>query len=682
MVTDVIQPLLDWIGQNPGWAWAAVFAFSLGECLVIFGLFLPGMVIMFSIGAVVATGKLDLLPTLLWAAAGAITGDQLSFWVGRHYQQRLPLIWPFRRYPKLLRRGMDFFYHHGGKGVFLSRFLGPVRPILPAVAGMMKMSIARFSVIDTISGLLWAPTYILPGVVFGASLRLAAEVAGRLAVLLTLVLIVLWFSLWLIRRLLRLVQPHTSAVFLRLLDWSRNHPRIRPLAGALLDPDHPEARGLLVLAGLWIVTSVLFALILTGVLGNAPLAGVDHYVFHLLQGLRTPWADEVMVRITELGDHFVRNCVFIAVLAWLAWTRHKSAAIHWLITYAAVAACTKGFKVFAHVPRPIDLYAGTSHFAFPSGHSSMSMTLYGFLAVLVAGELPAVRRWIPYGIAALLIVSIALSRLYLGAHWLTDAVGGIALGFGWVALLGVAYRRHSRPPIALSGLVIVAISTLIIAATWQGQRMFSTDLTQYAVSRSTQQVRQAAWEDSGWQQLPSYRWDLEGTKRHPITLQWSGDLKVVRQQLQANDWHRPASPRLRDGLHWLVPATPVDQLPILPQVHDGRYESLRMVQKDVTGQGWLIIRLWDSDFVITETNQPVWIGNVSRLDAYSRFQLISILRTDSDFNEPLTRFESTIERLIWKKKQRSENHRCDDRDLCAPVWDGTVLLLDSTGTDS
>jgi undecaprenyl-diphosphatase len=143
-----------------------------------------------------------------------------------------------KRYPALVNRGVDFFCRHGGKSVFMARFVGPVRPIIPAIAGMMDMSIGRFLLVDVIASVLWAPTYILPGMAFGASLGLAAEVAGRLVVLLIVLVGITWLSFALIRGVWRVLQPQASTAVESALSWSRKHPLIRPLAGSLLDPDH------------------------------------------------------------------------------------------------------------------------------------------------------------------------------------------------------------------------------------------------------------------------------------------------------------------------------------------------------------------------------------------------------------------------------------------------------------
>src|SRR5210317_22730 len=121
------------------------------ESLVVLGLLIPGAALLFGAGALMATGALPITPIMLSTIAGAIVGDLISFLLGRHYHQTLRVIWPFRRYPVMVNRGVDFFVRHGGKSVFMARFIGPLRPIVPAIAGMMNMSTSRFLVIDIIA---------------------------------------------------------------------------------------------------------------------------------------------------------------------------------------------------------------------------------------------------------------------------------------------------------------------------------------------------------------------------------------------------------------------------------------------------------------------------------------------------------------------------------------------------
>lgn len=135
--------MLDWISLHPYWAGAAIFWVALAESLAGVGLLVPGTLIMFGVGTLVATGTLDLWTALAWAAAGAVAGDATSYWLGHHFQEQLHDLWPFRRHPGWLKSGTAFMHRHGGKGILLGRFVGPMRPIIPAVAGMLGMAPLR-----------------------------------------------------------------------------------------------------------------------------------------------------------------------------------------------------------------------------------------------------------------------------------------------------------------------------------------------------------------------------------------------------------------------------------------------------------------------------------------------------------------------------------------------------------
>jgi hypothetical protein len=129
---------------------------------------------------------------VLWAAIGAVAGDGLSYWLGRHFDKQLRSIWPFTKHPDLIPRGEQFFHKHGGKSVLFGRFIGPIRPIIPAIAGIMHMNPYHFYFVNILSALTWAPIVLLPGVVFGSSLHLAGAVAGRLVMLILILVGIAW----------------------------------------------------------------------------------------------------------------------------------------------------------------------------------------------------------------------------------------------------------------------------------------------------------------------------------------------------------------------------------------------------------------------------------------------------------------------------------------------------------
>jgi membrane protein DedA with SNARE-associated domain/membrane-associated phospholipid phosphatase len=637
---DLLQNLLNWIALHPVAFTIAVFFVAMMESLVVLGLLIPGAALLFGAGALMATGTLPITPIMLSTIAGAIVGDLISFLLGQHYHQRLRVIWPFRRYPVLVNRGVDFFVRNGGKSVFMARFIGPLRPIVPAIAGMMNMSTVRFLLIDVIASVLWAPVYILPGMVFGASLGLAAEVAGRLVVLLVVIAGIAWLGVWVTSTSIRLLQPLFASALEKLLEYSRNHRLIKPLAGSLLDPNHPEARGLAILSVLFFITLWLLLLTSRQVLHGHWLAGIDAFIFHSLENLRTPWADQVMIFITQFGSRLLLAIVMAGSCAWLFWKRYTKAAWHWLAVYASAGLLTWVLKNTVQVPRPHSTYGG---YSFPSAHTSMSLAVYGFLALMIARELRVTRRWLPYSAAGLIIASIALSRLYLGIHWFSDVLAGLLLGLVWVALIGIAYDRHPAPALPVKRLLSVTAVLLIATVTWQTRHDLAQELAYYEPRVAIHRITLPTWLASGWAQLPAYRVDLEGQNKQPMNFQWAGALEALQTTLQAQGWKSPLPLSPMNAISWLAPEPEISTLPILPQVNDGQHQSLLLVRaQPASGHRLVILRLWPSELELLPAKIPVWIGNVAYLQLEKDLPLISYLRTGTDFETPLEQLMKTL----------------------------------------
>ena len=677
----LISTISDWIAAHPGWAGWLVFAIALGESLAVAGLFVPGAVLMFVVGALVGGGMMELWPTLLWATAGAVAGDAISYGLGRYYHEQLGQIWPFRRYPALIDRGKLFFQRHGGKGVLFGRFVGPVRPIVPLVAGMMDMPAWHFFMINIVSAMLWAPAYILPGVVFSSSLGMATEVAGRLAVVLLLLFTVVLATIWLVRWFSRLLQPRANPLIARVLVWSRHHRLVGEIAEALLDPEHPEARGLAILSVV-LATAVIVSVLLFAAIQESRLLGnLDLLIFNSLQQLRTPWADRLMVFVTWFGDVYGIGTVLAAAIGWLAWSRNRLAIYHLL----AVAFCTEAMvlllKVVTAVERPMVIYQGVNAFSFPSGHAAMSTAVFGMLAIIISGALPVARRWLVYGVAGTLAALIGFSRLYLGAHWLSDVLGGMMLGVVWAALLGIAYRRHldsglralpERRRVAAAGrLGMVVILALSINGVWAEARL-EHEMQRYVSARSTQQLEMKRWWNGAWNTLPAYRGDLRSLRNQPLTLQWAGTIDEVRAALTGAGWQVPPPFDLAHLLHMLAPDMEMGKLPVLPQVNDGRHEVLRMVRPTSGAQRLLVLRLWPTDILLLPNTLPLWQGEVSYLHFSRVAGLVTVGRTESDFIRPLDDFLEDVERLPGLL------FRQVSRQIHPPPtvqWDGRLILL-------
>jgi membrane protein DedA with SNARE-associated domain len=198
-LSALFAQLGDWIAQHPGWAGGVVFAVALTESLAIVGVLVPGVAILFGAGALIGNGTLDFWTIFLWTLAGAILGDNLSFWLGHYYEDRFANSRWFRLHPQQLQRGMAFIHRHGAMSIAIGRFFGPLRAVVPLAAGLLRMQPGHFFIANLLSALVWAPAYLLPGMLFGASLEQSAPVSLRL----TLILLLLAGALFGVFKLLR-----------------------------------------------------------------------------------------------------------------------------------------------------------------------------------------------------------------------------------------------------------------------------------------------------------------------------------------------------------------------------------------------------------------------------------------------------------------------------------------------
>lgn len=620
-MSEYLQLLYDWINAHPTWAQVLLFAVTLADALLILGVFIPAGVVLFAVGALIALGSLELWPSVCIAAAGALVGDGLSFWLGRRYGEQLFESRLLRRYPEVLNNARRFFDRHGGKSVLLARFLGPVRSVTPALAGAAAMPAWLFLVTDGIAALAWSLAYIMPGVVFGASLGLAAEVAGRLAVLVLLLALFLWLVIALTNLVIGQLQKHAEDWIGALLDWSRRHRRLGRFGAALADPDQPEtpvlavmALALMALGGLW-----LYYWAAPGI--SPDPKSFDVAVFQSLRELHTPWGIALAQTLLQLGEWPVYLPVAITVFLSLLLSRKAHATAHWLGALGFAALISVGLYLIPTIPPPFQQFDSFK----PSGYRTVDLVLatviYSFIPVLLAtGRRPTLRVVI-YGVGAALLLLIVLARLYLGMQWWSIATFSLLIGVIWTALLGLGYRRHQPEYVSGRHFVLPVIVVFLIAASlqWSDDRALAHE----PLPQRTLQILQIDdWARSGYQQLRSQRQDIVGRPRQPFNLQWAGDLGQIKAALLARGWQEPMPLSARNGLRWLAPGTPVAELPVLPQVHAGRHQAL-ILRYPLPGEAdrQVLIRLWPTGYRSTQ-GEPIWVGYIALQQARSVYRLL------------------------------------------------------------
>lgn len=611
-----MQSLIEFLSQHASLALGAVFAASLLEAVAVIGSVVPGSSVVFAAGMLVGLQTLAPWPVALAAVSGAILGDGFSYWLGRHFHDRLRGLWPLEAYPALFDRGQAYFSRNGGKSVFLGRFLGPVRAIVPVIAGMSDMPALRFTLVNMLSAVAWAAAHLLPGALFGASLELAGAVSSRLVVLLAGLAAVVWLCAVSMRGVYRRSGPVLQRARESAMGWARARRRgvLSRVALSLLDPERPESLGLLIAAALLLGGAWAFLGILEDVVSNDPLVRWDRVVFNALQGLRTPWGDAVMIVATELGSAAVVIPVMAAVSGVLAFKRCWRALAYVLTAIGFAQVLVWALKTTLGRARPTAMYSGIEQFSFPSGHAASSIVAYGLLAFLVArNKSPRVQLVITF-VATMLIGLISFSRLYLGAHWLSDVLASLTLGAAWVALLGIVYLQHARRErLPARALWLTAAGVLVLAGVAVASTQRAADAARYAPRVAAAPVLLADWQGGGWQRLSVRRTEMDGDVEEPMSVQWVGTAQRIEGVLQAAGWRQPPPWTLRAALLWLLPSTPLEQLPVLAKFHQGEPATLTLEEVlDPTRR--LVIRLWPTAYEVGAADgapSPLWIGMVT-----------------------------------------------------------------------
>jgi undecaprenyl-diphosphatase len=168
----------------------------------------------------------------------------------------------------------------------------------------------------------------------------------------------------------------------------------------------------------------------------------DETALRSFQGLHLDWLDTAALAATSLGGAKVAAVLMALVVVSMYLLRRRVDA---LIVLLSAIPMTAGFLLKEVVGRARPEYflmgSGPSTLSFPSGHSLFAM-LFGGLLIFLVGDLvqsPSVRRALQFSLA-LLILAVGASRVYLGAHWPSDVLGGYL--FGAMALLALVWLRN------------------------------------------------------------------------------------------------------------------------------------------------------------------------------------------------------------------------------------------------
>lgn len=399
--------LIDLVGRMGQWGYALLFLAAMLESAALLGLLVPGEALLLAAGFFASQGAFDLDAVVAVIALGAIAGDSAGYAIGSRWGRDLLIHYGARIGATRQRvESVDAFVaRYGNWSVFLGRFVGFARALLPLLAGSLAMPYPRFLAFNAAGAAIWSVVVVLLGYYVGESWRAAEAWIGNITtVLLALVGLGLAFHL---RRFIRSVVPLDLAL---------------------------------------IVISVgIFGAIAEDVLTQDPLVRLDASLWSWLAKHHTETLTTLLTSVTRLHDPLPVTILMVGVGGLLLWKRRY----RWWVTFVAATAggtlLNLALKQVFHRSRPL-IESGVlafGGFSFPSGHVAAATLLWGFVAAFGVAHIRNTRwRITVVASAVVMVLVVAFSRLYLGAHFLSDTLAAIVAAVAWLTLCVVIF--HGR----------------------------------------------------------------------------------------------------------------------------------------------------------------------------------------------------------------------------------------------
>ncbi len=159
---QVWQDLLQFVREHETLIEVSLFVFAFAESIIFASMFVPSTLIFIAIGALEGAAQGPLLPLVIAGALGALAGDLASFAIGYRLRGNIGKVWGLRDHPGLLEKSRAFVARWGIVAVVVSKLSGPMRPIVPMLAGASEMSWPWFVGASAISSVIWSVIVLVP----------------------------------------------------------------------------------------------------------------------------------------------------------------------------------------------------------------------------------------------------------------------------------------------------------------------------------------------------------------------------------------------------------------------------------------------------------------------------------------------------------------------------------------
>jgi membrane protein DedA with SNARE-associated domain len=574
-----IQPMTQWLHLHPNTAIAITFLIALCESLIVLGTLIPGSFCMTALGILAGSGVMRIDLTLIAAIIGAIAGDGISYIIGSLCSEKIATYWPFNRYPKWLNYGKSYFQKHGGKSIIIGRFFGPLRSLIPVIAGMMHMERSHFIFANVLSAIIWSVSYVVPGIIIGAvSSELSPEHATNFFVLILALLLCIWIASWVIRWIWIRCHKFWRSCCDYAWTYGLNHTGSRSLCRFLTPQktsDNADTMGLLVSILLSLTGFVLLMLL--------PISHLNQTTYLFLQSIRTDDLDKICMIFRLSIMPITLFCVAVYVMVYAYYLKNIRLIAYWLSLWA--------FGLLATYLLP-----------------TLSLPVLTMTAALFF--LNKISKAIPYFVSFFLLC-LGFSILALAESSISVLMASYLLGFSFSAVHILLYRRRMpntpMPRLFLWLGVIAIICTMTCINIYTH---YATYLEDHKPVVSQHALAETSWLTSNTSLLPLYLTNHFGKRSGLLNIQYAGNLDELIQQLKHKGWKVQPSSFLYRILMRTGGKKSAAEFPLLNPLYQDHKPIITLTLKQTSSKKIVIIRFWESGYYLEPSKKLIYLGSM------------------------------------------------------------------------
>ncbi len=606
MFEYLLKPLAAYMAQNQNIGALIAGFIACAESMAIVGSIIPGSVTMTLIGTMIGSGILDIKVSLFAIILGAFIGDYLSYWVGYYYRDNIKKFKIIQKNAEWMDYGEKFIKKHGVKSIVIGRFFGPMRSLIPLVAGVLGMSRWKFIFGALPSVILWAVIYLTPGIFIGAfALEMPTDLVFKFIGIFILLIIAIILTSLLIRKLLDFL--HKNQTILAHWIWQR---LMKNPGWMTINFFHCDRLGPIQILKLsYALLLFIFCIsVLTVIISSNSIHIFDLDVFSLMRNTYNITSYKIFTLVTFLGSKTVIIPSLLLTSLYLVYKNEYRLTRYIIFLTGSTSVLVELIKYFVMRPRPILSSTFTEPYSFPSGHVALSTAVFCFLILVFCHNIDNYKKSIAYKTVACILFAISFSRLYLCAHWLSDILFALSLGLTTALVSSILY--HRKPcNIAKKNIIIIFLGSYLCSYVIT----IGVNYNNYISSYDPPIFHQRTIKFNNWwgniKETEIFRDNKFGHHVYPLNVQWLGKKEQIETFLEKNNWqrHEPQKTVINRIMH-LVDEPSLHILPLIPQTYNQRTPV--MVYSYNNNNEQIVIKLWQSFLNVMPNKSKLWIGNI------------------------------------------------------------------------